>query len=115
MTAGLNVPADSKPSPCGATIGSEESRSHSPKGGANWTAVVVAIATTARNETTQALVNPLMKFSNLVMLEISLLTGELVPARMPCPGVPDIAEGSTCQGAPVCELALRAGRVIRSM
>src|SRR5713226_2815248 len=77
MTAGLSVPADSKPSPCGATIGSGESRFHSPKGGVNWAAACVAIATTARNETTQALVNPLMKFSDLVMLEMSLLTGEL--------------------------------------
>src|SRR4029077_5657629 len=47
------------------------------KGGVNWASAVVAIATTARNETTQALVTRLMKFSDLVMLEISLLTGEL--------------------------------------
>src|SRR6266478_1505821 len=77
MTAGLNVPADSKPSPCGATIGSGESLFHSPKGGVNWASAVVAIATTARNETTQALLTRLMKFSDLVMLEINLLAGEL--------------------------------------
>src|SRR6476660_2052592 len=76
MTAGLNVPADSKPSPCGATIGSGESRFNSPKGRVNWAAAVVAIAATARNETTQALVTRLMKFSDLGIVEISLLTGE---------------------------------------
>jgi hypothetical protein len=49
-TEGLNVPADSKPSPWGDTMGSGESRVHFPKGGVKGAAAAVARATRTTTE-----------------------------------------------------------------
>src|SRR5208282_549839 len=51
MTAGLNVPADSNPSPIGARIGSATTRVHFPKGGAKEMAATAAKAMRIKADT----------------------------------------------------------------
>src|SRR6266852_860150 len=76
-TEGLNVPADSNPSPRGDRIGSGESRAHFPKREVNGTAAAAARAKRTSAVTANAHAARVAKEETLNIAEIPFLTIEL--------------------------------------
>src|ERR1700674_437853 len=76
-TEGLNVPADSNPSPRGDKIGPGESRAHFPKRGVNGTAATAARAMRTSVVTADARAARVAKEETLTIPEIPFLTSEL--------------------------------------
>src|SRR6267378_5259059 len=72
-TEGLKVPADSKRSPWGDTMGSGESRVHFPKGGLYGTAATAARAMRTNTVTTDARAARVAKQGTLSIAGIPLL------------------------------------------
>src|ERR1700675_3084385 len=65
ITAGLNVPADSKPSPRGDMTGSGESRAHVPKGKSTDGPAIAATAVNTRSSRVNFLARKTMPFISL--------------------------------------------------
>src|SRR5229473_4311140 len=76
-TEGLNVPADSKPSPWGDTMGSGESRVHFPKGGVKGTAATAARAMRTATETVNVRAARVARNDIFAIAGIPFLTIEL--------------------------------------